>query len=83
MNGKLAVILVLIIACISVSAGYSSEPPSKTVTRLKAENARLRHQVAGMNSLVAALFAELHQLQSDITDCVSKLPYPTDKSSTL
>lgn len=82
MRVALVALVALVFAC-SVATASTSEPPARTIQRLRAENARLRAENARLrwrnrNLLVNIdiLFKRIDQMASDITDCVSKLPPP-------
>jgi len=78
----LVAFVMLVFAC-TVATASTSESPARTIKRLQAENtrllvanARLRFQNRNLLIAIDTLFKRIDQLNSDITDCVMKLPPP-------
>jgi hypothetical protein len=61
----------LIVVVLALFSGATSAP-----AKAPPEVARLRAQNAALRAEIIVLHGQINQLYSDITDCVSKLPYP-------
>lgn len=77
------VLLVVTAAVLVINTALGTTPPDPTVKRLRAQVVALRFQLHysrrlnnQLTSAIQGLLDQIHQLQSDITDCVSKIPPP-------
>lgn len=76
-------ILVAVAAALVINTAHGTTPPTPTVKRLHAQVTALRFQLRysrrmndQLTNKIHALLDHIHQLESDVTDCVSKIPPP-------
>lgn len=80
---RLFALLIAVAAGLVITAALGTTPPSPTVKRLQTQVTTLRFQLRysrrmndQLTNKIHALLDHIHQLESDITDCVSKIPPP-------